>query len=227
MHDHSFRRSAGCVLAVLALWAVRPSSVNAANVVLSDNITGVSNGGTEAATGASWLASSFGTGNATYKLDTVTLLLENSVAGAAVVDIYSNGGLQPGSLVGTLISPTSYIGPLVETTFTASDITLSANSTYWVVLRAAQGEFDWGWASSDSGAGVGFQDTWSSSSDGGSSWFTYVGPDSYPLQMIVTATVVPEPGSITLLGAGAGLLLLGLRHLRQRTSTHPAAPHST
>ncbi len=225
MQDPRFRRWAGRLLTLLALCFMRPPSAGADTVVLSDNITGVTTGGTEAATGSTWLAASFGTGDATYQLDSVTLLLENSVAGAAVVDIYTDGGQQPGSFVGTLTSPSSYLGPLVETTFTASGITLSADSTYWVVLYATSGEFDWGWASSDSGTGVGFQDTWSSSSDGGNTWFTFVGPDSYPTQMIVTASV-PEPGSLSLLGLGAGLLLLHQRHRRRRTGLLPAATAS-
>jgi hypothetical protein len=207
MQDPRFHRWVGPVLALLALWAARPPSAGAGTVVVSDNITGVATGGTEAVTGSTWLAASFATGDAAYQLDSVTLLLDNSVAGAAVVAIYSDGGQQPGSLVGTLNSPSSYLGPLVETTFTASGITLSADSTYWAVLYAPSGQFDWAWASSDSGTGAGFTDTWASSTDAGNSWFTFVGPDSYPLQMIVTASV-PEPSSLTLLGMGAGLLLL-------------------
>ncbi len=222
MRDPNYRRRVGWMLALLALCSARPQTASAGTLVLSDNITGVANGGTEAATGSSWLAASFGTGDATYQLDSVTLLLANPIAGAAVVDIYTDGGQQPGSLVGTLTSPSSYLGPLVETTFTAGGITLSADTTYWAVLHATSGEFDWGWASGDSGTGVGFQDTWSSSGDGGNSWFTFapvttpagvtLGTD--PLQMIVTASV-PEPGSLTLWGLVAGLLLIH-QHRRGR-----------
>ena len=217
MQRPSIRRRAALVLAALALWATRPPSAAADTVVLSDNITGVVSGGTEAATGSNWLASSFGTGDATSQLDSITLLLQNPVAGSAVLDLYTDGGQQPGTLVGTLTAPSSYLGPLVETTFTSSGITLAADSTYWVVLSAASGEFDWSWASSDSGTGVGFTDTWSQSLDGGSTWFTFVGPDSYPLQMIVTASAVPEPGSLVLLGLGVGLVLRPLCRRRRRS----------
>ncbi|MGP0063897.1 MAG: choice-of-anchor R domain-containing protein [Isosphaeraceae bacterium] len=226
MFDPNARRCAGVLLTMLALSIIRPPSAGASTVVLSDNITGVATGGLEAATGSIWLASSFSTGGASDTLDSVTLLLENPVAGNATVSIYTDGGLQPGTLVGTLTSPSSYLGPLVETRFTADGITLSADTTYWVVLQAAGGEFDWAWASSDSGTGVGFTDTWASSTDAGNSWFAFVGPDSYPLQMIVSATV-PEPGSMTLLGLGAGLVLLHRRFRGRRTGFLPAATESS
>ena len=71
----------------------------------------MTNGGTEAATGSTWLASSFGTASSSYQLDSVVLLLENPVAGVAEVDIFSDGGSQPGSLIGKLTSPSSYLGP--------------------------------------------------------------------------------------------------------------------
>jgi hypothetical protein len=213
------------VLLVAVYLLLLASGAQGGTVILSDNITGVETGGTVAASGSNWLAASFGTGDWTSQLDAVTLLLENSVAGNAVVDIYSDGGLQPGSLVGTLTSPSSYLGPLVETTFTASGITLAANSTYWVVLYATSGEFDWAWAANDSGTGIGFQDTWSQSSDGGNSWFTFVGPDSYPTQMIVSASV-PEPGSLTLLSIGGALLWLGQRYRGSRR-TNTRAPASS
>lgn len=217
-----FAAAQGLVLAWLALSSSRPTSAEAGQVVLSDNITNVTTGGTEDASGLTWLAASFGTGDSSYQLSDVTLLLANTVAGAAEVDLYTDGGQQPGSLVGTLTSPSSYLGPLVETTFTASgDITLSADTTYWVILHATSGDFLWAWASNDSGNGAGFQDTWSQSLDGGNSWFTFAGPESYPTQMIVTAASVPEPGSLGLLGAGAGLVLL---HRLRRGSRRADGP---
>jgi hypothetical protein len=207
-------RPAKAVIAGLLAVGLMHAATAQADVVLSDNITGVITGGTEAATDSNWLAASFTTGSSTAQLDGVTLLLANPTAGAVEVDIYDDGGLQPGSLVGTLTSPSSYLGPLVESTFTASGITLAADSTYWVVVHATGGEFDWAWASDDSFAGSGFTDTWAQSFDSGGSWFTYapittpavtLGTD--PLQMIVTAAAVPEPGSLASLGLGAGLLL--------------------
>jgi hypothetical protein len=209
MKAFAVRSSLSCLVLSLVLPNLG-SSAAVAGIVLSENLSGA-NAGTEAASGVNWLASSFGTDSSSYTLNSVTLLLQNSVAGTAEVDIFSDGGEQPGSLVGILTSPAGYTsGFLSNTTFTASGITLRANSTYWVVLRASSGEFDWGWTADDTGNGVGFQDTWSNSFDSGLDWFTY---NSSPTQMLVAATVlgpasVPEPASMALLGLGLAIALV-------------------
>jgi hypothetical protein len=192
------------LLCAVVLVASLPAVAGAASVVLSNNLSATT-AGTETASGTTWLTSSFGTDSSSYTLNSVTLLMGG--AGQAEVDIYSDGGLQPGSLVGTLTSPTSYTSGLSDTTFTTAGITLGADSNYWVVLRAISGSFNWSWTASDTGTGVGFQDTWGQSTDGGSSWFVF---DSSPTQMSVTATsAVPEPGSLVLGAVGAVSLLLG------------------
>ncbi len=192
------------VVAMLSVFLVVPRGARA-DFDLSDNLSQASTG-TEAAIGSNWLTSSFGTDGSSYKLSSITLLLANSVAGKAELDLYSDGGLEPGSLVGVLASPTAYSSTLANTTFTASGITLGANSTYWVVLHATSGEFDWSWTDSDLGTGVGFQDSWGQSTDAGVSWFTF---DDSPVQMSVIATqAVPEPASLVLCGLGAASLWL-------------------
>src|SRR5712691_5341314 len=59
------------------------------------------NGGMEAVSGNRWLAGEFTTDNATYNSLTATLLLDQSSAGTVQLDLYTDGGFQPGSLVGT------------------------------------------------------------------------------------------------------------------------------
>ncbi len=151
--------------------------------ILSDNMAKTS-AGTEAATSATYLAASFGTGSAASTLSSVSLLLRNSTAGAATAALYSDGGLKPGSLIATLTSPATYSSTLSETTFTSS-APLSANTTYWIVLRADSGQFDWSWSANSNGDGTGYQYSWGVSSDSGANWHTYA---IYPLQMRVTTS---------------------------------------
>jgi hypothetical protein len=213
------------MLSVLALIGTLPST-SRAGTVLSDNLSATS-GGTEAASGSTWLTSSFGTDASSYTLNSVTLLLANSVGGKAEVDLYTDGGLQPGSFVGTLTAPGSYSSSLASTTFTTSGITLASDSTYWVVLKALSGEFDWSWTTANTGSGVGFQDTWGESDDAGATWFTY---DTFPTQMSVSATsasaAVPEPTSLALFGSGAIGLLVSYLLRRRRPADHAAAQPS-
>jgi hypothetical protein len=159
-----------------------------APAVLSDNLANVT-GGVEAASDDRWLASSFGTDANEYDLTTVELLLANPVSGSATLSIYTDDGLQPGSLVGMLTPPASYSSTLATTTFTASGIALAASSTYWVVLRADSGQFNWAWTNDNTGSGAGFQHTFGDTDDAGDTWFTF---DIFPTQMRVTADV---PGS--------------------------------
>ncbi|QEL20120.1 choice-of-anchor R domain-containing protein [Limnoglobus roseus] len=168
-----------------------------APAVLSDNLSATT-ADTEAAVGNTWLTSSFGTGASAHTLNNVTLLLSNPTAGVAEVDIYTDGGNQPGSLVAAVTSPSTYsTSSLAATTFTsASGVSLTANTTYWVVLKATSGEFDWAYTISNSGTGDGFQGTYGQSADAGATWFTY---DIYPTQMTVTVdtgTSTGLPGAV-------------------------------
>jgi hypothetical protein len=189
-----------------------------AATILSDNLS-ASPSGAEAATGSTWLTASFGTDASQYVLDSITLLLANPTAGNAEVDVYNDGGLQPGSLIAILAAPALFSTTPAQTTFTANGTTLSANSTYWAVLKATSGQFDWSWTSDNTGAGAGFQGAWGISTDAGATWFTY---DVFPLQFSVSATPVtaatPEPGTLALSVAGglAGAAAMFLR--RKRTS---------
>ena len=158
---------------------ILPGTVTA--VDLSDNLSSGSSG-TQFALGNTALAASFTTPAATT-LSSVTIPLEQASAGTAALSIYSdNGSEQPGTLLGTLTSPTTFATTLAETTFNSTHgITLAANARYWVVLRAT-GDFNWSFTTGTSGTGSGYEGLWAYSSDGGSSWFTNT---SQPLQMSV------------------------------------------
>ena len=211
-------------LLVTCLALVGSSRPAGAGFVLSDN-TSSSSGGTDAATGSTWLADSFGSGTTASTLNSITLSLANPTAGTAILSLYSDGGLQPGSLLGNLTAPGQYSTGLGLETFTTTGIALTANTTYWVVLSASTGEYDWSYSSTTTGSGVGFQEDYAQSPDKGSSWFYYA---DAPYQMTVTASispsVVPEPGSLVLCGLGAATLLIcrGRRPNHARNGDHPS-----
>jgi hypothetical protein len=153
-------------------------------VDLSDNLSDSSDG-YETANGADWYAASFGTGNSTAMLTSVTIPLAQTTAGPVTMQLYSDAGGQPGTAIGTLTNPSSFSSTGANTTFTTTGIALAANTTYWIVLQSATGAYNWNWTSSDNGTGVGFQDQWSQSMDSGNTWFTTQG---FPLMMQVLAS---------------------------------------
>jgi hypothetical protein len=143
------------------------------------------------------------------------LLLANSTSGAAELDLYSDGLLAPGALIGQLTSPATYSSGLTDTSFSASGITLAANTTYWIVLKAATGAFDWSWTDDNTGTGSGYQGIWGTSLDAGNTWFTYtVFPTQFSVTTSASATApAPEPGTWMLSAAG---LLVGCGAFRRR-----------
>jgi len=141
--------------------------------------------GAEVLSGDGRLAAAFSSGPAAARLESVTLLLaRTSAEGSAALEIRSDEGLEPGALVSTITAPTSYSSTPQATTFTADGIQLEAGATYWVVLGAASGDFEWAWTADNTGSGEGFSTLWDSSDDGGAGWYTH---DLYPLQLRVTA----------------------------------------
>ena len=154
---------------------------------LSDNLSETS-GGSETATGSTYLATSFATTTATT-LTQVRLLMDQVSSGTATVSIYSDSGSEPGTLVATLTSPSSYSSSLASTTFSsASGVSLAADTTYWVVLKASAGSYNWSFTSDDENSastGDGFTGVWGISSDSGVTWYI---DNDYPLQMSVTTS---------------------------------------
>ena len=169
------------VVALLLLCTARASGA----VFFND--LAAANGGSESASGSNWLTATFTTDSSSYTQLSATLLLSNPTAGAAELDFYSDGGLQPGSQLAVLSSPASYASSLSNATFSKSGISLTANTTYWLVLKANSGSFNWGWTNDSS-----IFEGWGNSFDAGASWFT---DDAFPLQFSVTGSV-PEPGCV-------------------------------
>src|SRR5262245_6098930 len=80
-------------------------------VILSDNLAKTTTN-IEAVAGNRWVTSSFGTGTSAHTLTSITLKLANPVSGSASLMLYSDGSLEPGNLLATLTSPTSYSSTL-------------------------------------------------------------------------------------------------------------------
>ncbi len=174
---------------------------------LYDNLS-YTTGDTASASGASWLAQALTTDASSYVLQSVTLLL--SADAAPSVSIYADNGGEPGSSIGSLTLSSSYSSSLSNVIFTSTGMTLSANTTYWVVLSDSS-TANWAWTTSNSGSGSAFSTTSAQTDDAGSTWFTF---DAYPYQMNVSDTVaaVPLPAGLPLfMSALAGMTLIGRR----------------
>lgn len=199
---------------------------------LSSNLSSAS-AGTEAATGDTWLAASFTTDSFSDSLSSVTLALADLTASgvSAQAALYSDDGLnEPGTSIGTLTATSAYSSTLSDTTFTGSNLTLSADSKYWIVLSALSGELDWSYAADDNGTGTGFTDTYSESYDAGSTWYTFASNQNagvYPLQMDIEsaasgASATPEPTTASLLLVSCGLCVTRLRR-QKRTGANASS----
>lgn len=165
------------LVAALALMSVRSSALA---TDISDNLS-IATGGAEPVLGTQRLCASFKTDASSHTLNSVSLLMYQSVTGSAKVEIYTNSGLEPGALVATLASPNTIPTSLASVDFTTSGVALAANTTYWVVLTPTSGQFAWAWAGTTSGSGAGFLGSWGVSLDG-TYWWTQA---NFPLQMKV------------------------------------------
>jgi hypothetical protein len=175
-------------------------------VTLTDNLSKTTED-TEFVGGDTWIAAAFSTDNANYQISSASLLLSTPELSTAKLDLYSSSSDQPGLLLTTLISPVSFPSVASPVAFTGSSYILSSNSTYWLVLQAPTGSFDWSWTSDNTGAGAGFLSQWAATDDAGGSWIT---SDIEPMQFRVLADAVspavPEPGPFAL----AALSLAGV-----------------
>ena len=166
-----------------------------------------------------WAASRFTTDTHDYILNTVVLLMYRSGPSTAQLDIFSDSNDLPGTSIGTLASPESIPLATSEVTFSASGISLSANSTYWVVLRAPTGQLWWSYTDDSTGTGSGFSTINTSSVNAGTKWATPI--DYYPNQMQVNATLaaVPEPSQWAMMGVTAlGVTGYALRRRLAKTN---------
>ncbi len=148
-----------------------------------------------------------------YALDSVQLAItpaSGSPNGFTVM-LYSAGGLTallPESSLGTFSGSSDPVSGGIFT-YTASSLTLSPDTSYFIVLNAgtsvANGAYAWSFDNSPpvTSGGWGGTDYLLSSSDG-SSWNSHFEDPQFSL----TATAVPEPDSFLLMGLSGVLFLV-------------------
>jgi hypothetical protein len=169
----------------------------------------------------SWIAQQFYTGtNADgYVLNSIQLLMDAASGSPSgfTVSIYSfnNSNYGPGSDLGSLSGSDPSAGGIF--TYTASGLTLSPSTAYFIVLTAAtpvaQGAYAWSLGQQYAGG----SDQWEifpdyESSANGSSWDSHARSNTF--QLAVYATAVPEPSLLGL--SPLGVLLLTWRRWKAR-----------
>jgi len=206
-------------LAAIAAFAIS-ARLFAGPIILSNDLT-EPNQNIDSLTTTTWHGISFTTDNNAYTLDTVTLFMElgGGTAAASVaavgapaaadtpeVDLYSDNGGVPGTLIAALAAIGTPNFSLQNIDFAGGGNALAANSTYWIVLRALSGEVSWGFAADNLGSGIGFTDVWAETADSGATWAAHA--NDQPDQAEVTADLVGVPEPSTLLMTGVGFLAL-------------------
>lgn len=204
-------------------WA-QPTPVQA--VVLADNLANPTAGGLIVgegiATSSPWQAMKFNTTSASIIRSITTTLRKFSAtdSGDAIFDIYSDNGNQPGSVISASASVQNYSS--LQTTFsqlTSSglSISLSPNTTYWLVGRSSGATtFEWS-STSNATYGLSAPPVRARSADGGSTWIT--GFSSYT-QLRIEADEVPGP----LPALGASAAFGWSRRLRRRVKSAALPP---
>jgi PEP-CTERM motif len=205
----------------LALGLLRPHMIPAQGTLYLSNLGQTPEG--NSATGSNaWLAQYFQTGTAPggYVLNSIQLLMAAASGNSSgfSVSIYNRSSLPfpdslfPGSSLGSLDGSEPLAGGIY--TYTASGITLSPLTGYFVVITSAtpieEGSFNWSLASGVTSA----SDRWnmgsySYNSADGSQWTRAAGS---LFQFGVFGTAVPEPSVYALVGVG----LVGLSYWRQK-----------
>ena len=148
----------------------------------------------------SQMAVKFTMGNASQVLDNVLIRCKTNASGTNIpaIDIRNDAGTTPGANVLFTIDGTTALPPgaagtttkVMDYKFTAtSTFTLAANTSYWFVVRAKQGAFEWWYSSANgginpSGPSATYVPPYKITMNGGTSWAdsqSFYGKDTFQL----------------------------------------------
>jgi hypothetical protein len=210
-------KSAGFFRRVFCLGVLVLAPVLHADETLLSNLPS-NDGGQGIVSSGTQRAVSFTTSGTAFSVTSVTMRLTNYISStdtALLTFRLNNGGSPSATVFASLNAPVSESNADGNFVFTpTSGITLTANTTYWLVIAAASNAETFSWLRSDPSetptglATFGIQaisensgGTWSAGSNG-------------PHSFAINGNTVPEPGTILLVGLG----LAGVLYFRRRAA---------
>lgn len=202
---------------ILALVAVliAPQATEAQGTITYLSNLGQLSTGSLAVGSNSWLAAEFHTGNnaSGYLLNSIQLGMTDASGNprnftAMIYTWVGFSGIFPGSSLGTLDGSLNPVSNGVYTYTDDSNITLSPNDFYFIVLTAgtaiANGAYEWSLDNTVPPFSIGWtQDNAFYQSSNGLSWIGNIGAFEYA----INATAVPEPSSSFFLLLGSGVFI--------------------
>ena len=207
---------------VVALALLPPRTVQAQGTITYLSNLGQASAGSLGVGSDSWYAALFftGTNPSGYELDSIQLEMADASGNpngftAMLYSASFGSGIAPGNSLGTLDGS---VNPAMGGIFTytpISNLTLSRNTPYFIVLSSgtavADGAYGWSFVGTYSYSQNGGWRTFANifQSSNGSSWTSATSSDA---QFAINATAVPEPGVLGLIGLGG---LAFLWHRRQ------------
>lgn len=202
------------IVVVFVIGLLNNPTIQAQGTIYLSN-TAQTSVGSEAVANDSWLAADFRTGSNVggYLLDSVQLktVAASGNPNGITVMLYSSvsgGAVLPDGSLGTLSGSTDPLTAGVYAYTSATDLLLSPNTHYFIVLNAAtptaNGSYEWSVTDTPTVSLNGWSGNMSLcySSDG-SSWSFFSG---LLAQYAISATAIPEPSMSWLLLFGSGVL---------------------